>query len=107
MVKVRFSADLMRMEMDGHAGGERVNGIDEVCAASSILAYTMAQTAERCKHLQMAAHVTADLTPGHALVEITPQEGSVEAIQEKVQVILTGFALLAEYRPECIQMTTE
>jgi hypothetical protein len=55
----------------------------------------------------MAAHVTADLTPGHALVKITPQEGSAEAIREKVQVILTGFALLAEYRPECIQLTTE
>ena len=105
MVKVRFGDGMMQFQMDGHAGGERINGIDEVCAAASILAYTMAQTAHGCVARQEAESCEAVLDPGHAVVRIVPEEGMREVIERKVEVILTGFALLAEYRPECIQLT--
>lgn len=107
MVKVRVSRDMMRLEMDGHAGAERVNGIDEVCAAASILAQTLGQTGAACIDRGEAAHMEYAFEDGHALVDILPVEGKREIIADKVQVILTGFALLAEYRPECIQLTTE
>lgn len=107
MVKVRFSKGLMRMEMEGHAGAERVNGIDEVCAAASILAQTLGQTGAACIDRGEAASMEYSFEHGHALVDILPVDGMREIIADKVQVILTGFALLAEYRPECLQLVCE
>lgn len=107
MIQVTFEKGLMRMTMDGHANAPRVNGIDEVCAASSILAYTLAQVAHACMARGQAVDIFDVLKEGHAVVEITPQEEHRSSITDKVQVILTGFLLLKEYFPECIGVTVK
>jgi len=91
-ISVTKPLDKMRIEVKGHAEyGEY--GSDIVCAAASILLYTLRERA--CDIDQRS--VISVMTAGDSFVEVDIRN---QRMRECVNTVLTGFRLLATNYPD-------
>lgn len=87
--------------MTGHArSGE--SGHDLVCAASSILAYTLAKNVAEIKDAGYAYNCAIELKPGDAFIECSPRRKYRSVVTMVFDTVCTGFDLLAQQYPEFI-----
>lgn len=93
MIKVTLHHDAL--EMDGHAGAAPC-GQDIVCAAASMLAYTLAARLE-----DMGRLIMREMEPGMVRIVWEDTQESMAA----AAVVEAGFRLLSEAYPDNVQIT--
>lgn len=101
MIGIQHAADDsgFTIKIRGHAGTVRA-GADPVCAAVSMLAYTLASVvAACCKDAQ------SRLEPGDAEIVCRFSEGDdATRARHAYEMALTGFALLQRHTPHAVEI---
>lgn len=105
MLYVRYDKkrDVHRLRVKGHAGYAR-KGEDIVCAACSILAYTLGQNARDLEKSRIVEVNRCAIEEGEAAIDFAVIDRSKEAVVQLVMdSILRGYELLASNFPENVQ----
>ena len=109
MVKARFKlADkgALMLTLSGHAGAAPA-GVDTVCAAASMLAYTVAQEVLEMEGKgKLRKKATIKLDQGAALITCKPKKCAWSEALHLYKVAQTGYRLLAANFPENVQVKT-
>lgn len=109
MVKARFElADkgTLVLTLSGHAGAAPA-GADTVCAAASMLAYTVAQEVLEMEGKgKLRKKATIKLDQGAALITCKPKKSTWCEALHLYKVAQTGYRLLAANFPENVQVKT-
>ena len=109
MVKARFElADkgTLVLTLSGHAGAAPA-GVDTVCAAASMLAYTVAQEVlEMQGKGKLRKKATVKLDRGEALITCKPKKNAWSEALHLYKVAQTGYRLLAANFPQNVQVKT-
>lgn len=109
MVKARFElADkgTLALTLSGHAGAAPA-GVDTVCAAASMLAYTVAQEVlEMQGKGKLRKKATVKLDQGTALITCKPKKSAWSEALHLYKVAQTGYRLLTANFPENVQVKT-
>lgn len=101
MIRVTYYRDLNRVTVKGHAhSAER--GQDLVCAATSILCYTIAGFVCNMKREGRAENPVIELEEGNAEIVCVPSEAHREEITLAFDAMCGGFDLLAKSYPDNI-----
>ena len=95
MIRIVYRRDEHSVRICGHAGSGEA-GHDLVCAAVSILAYTLASFTERMEKSGAATDSTVLLRSGEAVIACTPTETMRAEITRVMDALCEGFAILAE-----------
>ena len=91
----------IRVRMTGHADAMRnEQDHDLVCAAASMLTYTLADVFER-----YCVRPVCDLKPGNALLEGTPRVMNASYFRAAYEAIMVGYEQLARQYPNCIEVS--
>lgn len=106
MLKVEFKKyeDTISLMLDGHAYHDS-KGHDIVCAAGSILAYTVAQivrseTADR----NMKDEPVLELGNGYTYISCRPKTEKYDEILHAFYVAEVGYRLLNHKYPQCVDV---
>ena len=99
MIRIVYRRDEHSVRICGHAGSGEA-GHDLVCAAVSILAYTLASYVGRMEEMGAATYSSAVLRSGEAEIACTPAEEKSGEITRVMDAVCEGFAILAEEFPE-------
>ncbi len=95
----------LHLAVSGHAG-QAEHGKDLVCAAASILVYTLAQNLMRDRAGGLYAEVDVSLFYGTANISCTAATAEeYERAKGIFSVILAGMELLAENTPQYVKLT--
>lgn len=102
MITVQYHRKHCRLTVDGHAhSGEA--GHDIVCAAASILAYTLAANVQGMEAAGRVREVTLELEPGHAEISCRPVHKYQAVVELIFGSVCAGFEILAADRPDNIR----
>lgn len=97
-------AGLLTLEMNGHAGSAPA-GHDLVCAAASILCYTLAaQAGKLSADGKLRAKPRVDLADGHAAIAIRPRGAAEREARAIWGTVAVGLLLLQREYPGCIRV---
>ena len=99
MIRIVYRRDEHSVRIRGHAGSGEA-GHDLVCAAVSILAYTLASYVVNMEEIGAATDSTALLRSGEAEIACTPAEKKSEEVGSVMDALCEGFAILAGEYPE-------
>ena len=109
MVKARFELTdkgTLVLTLSGHAGAAPA-GVDTVCAAASMLAYTVAQEVLEMEGKgKLRKKATVKLDRGEALITCKPKKSAWSEALQLYKVAQTGYRLLAANFPENVQVNT-
>ena len=94
MIRIIYYRDKHAVCIRGHAGSGEA-GHDLVCAAVSILAYTIASFVRRMEEFGAATDSTAVLCSGKAKIACTPTKEMSGEVTRVMDAICEGFAILA------------
>ncbi len=97
MIKVVFTPTEYKLELTGHAGAG-MKGTDVVCAAASMLFYTLAESLEQSDGM-LDDHTIREES-GNGCISCVPKEEYEGNIVRSYWTILNGYQLLAETYPE-------
>lgn len=99
MIEVKFKPNEYELSVSGHANFDE-NGKDIVCAAVSILFYTLAASLDDsiCKAEKI-------IDKGSSSVRCTPKEGCGANVGLVFWTILNGIELLAESYADHVRLT--
>lgn len=90
------------LTVEGHANyGEK--GRDIVCAAVSILCYTLLETLKQDESEDKCKIIQSTVRDGYFSLEVEPFSFSDSRIGGIVDAVLTGFMLLEEEYPENVR----
>ena len=110
MVKAEFFANKesgsITMKLTGHAGADE-HGKDIVCAAASILAYTVAQALQfqyEDDGLKKKPHIK--LEPGDTVIVAKPKPERYEEALHTFFVAQVGYSLLANTYPQYVSLSS-
>ena len=97
-------SDELALRVQGHSGFAPA-GQDLVCAAASVLAFTLARAAgERSDY---HGFVAVDREAAVISVRCRPEKEAWAACRVLFDTVITGFRLLAEAAPEYIQIRSD
>ena len=99
MIRIVYRRDKHAVRIRGHAGSGEA-GHDLVCAAASILAYTLASYVMRMEEIGAATHSRAVLRSGEAEIACTPTKEVSGEVTRVMDSICEGFKILAGEYPE-------
>lgn len=99
MIRIVYRRDEHSVRIRGHAGSGEA-GHDLVCAAVSILAYTLSAFVLRMEEIGSATHSTAALRSGEAEIACTPMKEKSGEVTSVMDALCEGFAILAGEYPE-------
>ena len=94
MIRIVYRRDKHAVCIRGHAGSGEA-GHDLVCAAVSILAYTLASFVRRMEEFGAASNAIAMLRVGEAEIACTPTKEMSGEVTRVMDAICEGFAILA------------
>ena len=95
MITIRIDRENIALDMDGHAGYAEA-GSDIVCAAASMLAYTMAA---RLREITQGDGLKISLSPGAAHISAEATWQIMSECRAVIDTISAGFTLLAGQYP--------
>ena len=109
MINVRISINRKEREyslsVKGHAGFSQ-RGKDIVCAASSVLAYTIGQVVKNMHESNMLVDApTLDFADGNATVSCKVTKDHDQALWHNFYTIITGYKLLGHNYPRYVEFT--
>ena len=99
MIRVYLDTEALTLEMNGHADYADA-GQDIVCAAASILAYTLL---ERARELHAEVHASID--GGRLSLRCGTHPGHHALMLAAFETVRAGFTLLARKYPEHVVLT--
>ena len=99
MIRIVYRRDKHAVCIRGHAGSGE-SGHDLICAAVSILAYTLASCVMRMKKTGEATDSIAVLRSGEAKIACTPTKEMSGEVTREMDAICEGFKILAGEFPE-------
>lgn len=101
MIKVVYYRSSNKITIDGHAlSGE--SGHDLVCAAASILTYTLANTVDNMVAAKQCKDKRILLESGHAVIVCRPLSRYASVVKLLLDTICSGFEILAKNYPQNI-----
>lgn len=100
MIEITFNPKNLELKIDGHAGADE-KGKDIVCAAVSVLFYTLGNCLSDSAHM-IEGDITFTDEDGHGHIQCKPKEMYVPTIQRTYYTVLTGLYMLAEAYPQYI-----
>jgi len=100
MTRIVYDRQAMSMAMEGHALSAEY-GKDLICAAESMLIMCLEK---RLRDFGESLMLTVSKSPGRAYIEAKPEEEAEKLCRACFDTIYAGFALLAEYEPEHVQV---
>lgn len=103
MIRVEYERGSHRVTVLGHAGG--VYGQDLVCAAATVLCYTLAANLQQLYEQGCILRPALCLRAGHAELCGAPLPGGEGRLRERMDGVCLGFALLGAQFPEQLQLT--
>ena len=95
MIRIVYRRDKHAVRIRGHAGSGEA-GHDLVCAAVSILAYTLASCVVNMEETGEATDSRAVLCSGEAEIVCTPTKEMSGEVTRVMDAICGGFEILAE-----------
>lgn len=99
MTKITFNPDTFEIVFDGHSQFKADN--DVVCAATSMLFYTLKSTLEECgEEMLEPGSFECEDEPGKARIKATPKADYKQHVTLIFWVILNGLHTLAENYPD-------
>lgn len=101
MIEVYYHRADNRLTMRGHAGSGKF-GEDIVCAAASILAYTMASNVDSAFANRLCICKQCKLEPGDTDISCKPYPESRAMVTLIMDSVCAGFSLLAANYPEYV-----
>lgn len=101
MIKVTYHREVNRVSIEGHALSGEV-GHDLVCAAASILTYTLAEFVKNMKEAGQTEFPAIDLAEGHALIACNAPSRYKNSVTLAFDTVCAGFELLAQHYPDNI-----
>ena len=106
MIKAVYNRKENKITVEGHAySGEP--GHDLICAAASVLIYTIAVSVENMKASEHVSGAVIDLNSGDCVVGCEPYEKFKAAITLIFDSICAGYELLAANYPGNVSYTVE
>ena len=106
MIEVEFShrEGCLEMTLLGHAGAGP-KGQDPVCAAATMLVYTLAQAVRfHQEQDQLEAQPRMVLESGAAEIAARPVEDAAAEVMHTFWVVQAGFYTLAHNYPACVRL---
>lgn len=100
MIRIGMDIDGMRVEIDGHAGYAQP-GQDIVCAAVSVLTYTLA---ENLRLTLYPDEYDVELSNGHARIQARPPKDRAERCRDIYMTIANGYCMLAAQYDQYVQI---
>ena len=98
-IKLTQKEDRVRVSIHGHA---LVNpGNDPVCAALSVLTYTMIGNLDRLEETGKIRDLVVDIDDGHAIVSFTDAKKKWNGLWE---VLSVGYRMLSEEYPKNVYL---
>lgn len=89
---------VFRLKADGHAAwGE--SGHDLVCAAESMLAYTLLQSLQDAKERGWIRELDTDIWDGGVFAEALPSRDGMIRVAVIYRTVLTGYRMLSKRYP--------
>lgn len=105
MIEIKFIPKELRLSVTGHAGYAK-KGEDIVCAAVSVLFYTLAQAIVNSTDLLEEPPVI-NMDDGNGTVSCRPKQAFLGTIQRTYWTVLTGIELLTGEYKEYINFSVE
>lgn len=107
MIDVRYNRKEISLTVKGHAqSGEA--GHDLVCAAATILVYTLAANVSGlCDDRAHARRPVIKLSEGDAIVKCSPVHGMKTVATLIFDSVCSGYEILASEYPENVRYTVE
>lgn len=102
MINVVYKPQELTVFVTGHAGAAE-KGKDIVCAAVSMLVYTLANAVEL--HSELYKDSCIDLAEGAAKIQCVPHRGKKDAAMAVFDAICQGFYLAESAYPENVRVT--
>lgn len=99
MVQITYHKRLNCVEIKGHAKSGK-KGHDLACAATSILAYTLASAVNGLKDCGACVYCDIKLDEGDCHISCKPREKRTSAVELVFITICEGFRLLARDYPK-------
>lgn len=103
MINIEYDRDNLILKMKGHANAV-TSGNDPICAAASMLMYTLAQNVLYLQDAGVAENAQIILEEGNALVSCRAKEDK-ETLLCVFDTVTTGFVLLAGNYRENVKFT--
>ena len=98
MIEIIFEPKAFRLTLKGHAGATK-RGADLVCAAASMLAFTLAERAQQLSRSGGALQASITLEAGDGEICLLPACGHRRQVKEMFATACAGFRLLAKMEP--------
>ena len=89
------------VSVEGHAG-YAAEGSDIVCAAASMLAFTLIEAIKNLDRKGMLESFYSSVYKGSIQLDFTVKEGSKECAEAVLESIAGGFALLSDNYPDYV-----
>ena len=94
MINIKFNPNTYELDITGHAEHGK-KGEDIVCAAISILFYTLAESLTQCKNM-LEDDMTFEYEDGNGHISCKPKNEFEANISLTYWTILNGFQLISE-----------
>lgn len=108
MIEIIYDRRKYRLEVKGHAQTAE-KGQDLVCAAASILVYTLAASVDRLSHMsgQLMKEPKMEIKEGYTLIVCRPARENRAIVSLIYDSICVGFEILAEQYPKNVSYTVK
>lgn len=97
---------MFRLKADGHAAWDKT-GRDLVCAAESMLAYTLLQSLQEAKERGWVQELDTDIWDGGILAEAVPAPNSMIRVATIYRTVLTGYRMLSRRYPHNVEVLAD
>lgn len=104
MLKVVYDRNRTKVTMAGHADSAEY-GHDLICAAASILAYTLAENASQMVDNGQAEDAILHLKSGDTVIQLITLPQFSQVATMIFDAVVCGFQLLAEQYPDHVMFT--
>jgi uncharacterized protein YsxB (DUF464 family) len=107
VIKAKFKAEDGRitMTMRGHSGAAE-RGKDLVCAAASMLAFTVSQDIiDQCNAGNLQEHPDMHVSPGKVEISVIPKEDNYAEILHTFFIIQKGLLVLQANHPKFVKVS--
>ena len=104
MIEVTYRPRGPLLTVKGHAGAG-LYGSDPVCAAVSILVYTLAESVQALEQQKRLSAATVHLRSGCAVISARPRRFQGKALTCAFSTVCNGFRLLAGEYPGNLQFS--
>lgn len=102
MINITLNPQSLELQITGHAGQD-VQGKDIVCAATSMLFYTLADSLNHSEQM-LKRHPIVKMNDGNGYIKCKPKKEYQKNIILMYWTILNGFQLLADEYPQYITL---